>query len=217
MCKLASFVFDATYQRQDPNRPWSAMQAVVAGTPGLREEVRQLAASWRRPQLLRPSAAGAPRSANVLQVVFIKRTGRRKLANAAHPARVVDGAEWLGVRLAASLYTFGAGFAQDARRMREADVLVGSHGADLLNGLWMHAGATAWSKCPRGSPCNSATVPPQGETGLLGAPPVLKLASKADHFPVFDHSGASLVEVRGHLFTSSLGVWAAWYATHSAR
>ena len=142
------------------------MQAVVAGTPGLREEARQLAASWRRPQLLRPSAAG--RSANVLQIVFIKRTGRRKLANAAHLARVVDGAEWLGVRLAASLYTFGAGFARDARRMREADVLVGSHGADLLNGLCMHA-------------------------------------------------GASLVEVRGHLFTSSLGVWAAWYATHSAR
>ena len=168
MCKLASFVFDATYQRQDPNWPWSAMQAVVAGTPGLREEARQLAASWRRPQLLRPSAAGEPRSANVLQVVFIKRTGRRKLANAAHLARVVDGAEWLGVRFAASLYTFGAGFARDARRMREADVLVGSHGADLLNGLCMHA-------------------------------------------------GASLVEVRGHLFTSSLGVWAAWYATHSAR
>ena len=170
VCKLASFVFDqVTFQqrRQEPSwRPWSAMQVIVAGTPGLRDEARQLAALWRRPQLLRPSGAG--RSANVLNVVFIKRTGRRKLANAAHLARVVDGSECLGVRLAASLYTFGAGFAHDARGMREADVLVGSHGADLLNGLFMHA-------------------------------------------------GASLIEARGHLFTSSLGVWAAWYATNSAR
>lgn len=163
VCKLASFVFDHTFQTERNGwRPWSAMQSVVDGIPELRGEARRLAEAWRRPSLMLPVGDGSS-LASELSVVFVDRPGRRKLENAAVLAQSLDGTRVLGTRVAATTHRFGLrGFADDVRRMRTADVLVGPHGADLLNGLLMHA-------------------------------------------------GASLVEIRGYLFTGALGTWSRWY------
>lgn len=157
VCQLASFVFDRTFHSDSHWRPWDAMQHVVAHTPALRAEALRMASTWRRPQLrLVAAAAAAANSAAVgtgqgsgasdgaLRVVIIKRPGRRKLANAAQLARSFNGTSLLGVPLATSLHTFGGmgGLVHDARVMRGTDVLIGPHGADLLNGLCMHAGAS---------------------------------------------------------------------------
>lgn len=41
-----------------------------------------------------------------------------------------------------STYKFGSGLARDLRKMRETDILVGSHGADLTHGLAMPVGSS---------------------------------------------------------------------------
>ena len=173
LCSLASYALaTGKFRAEGGWRPWATMQLVAAtlGPRALQRAVKDQARAWRQPSLLHPATVastflGSTVGTPVLRVVFAERRGRRRLANAAQLIARLDSVRIGRARLEASMHAFGAReqpFVHDLQAARRADVLIGSHGADLLNGLLMHA-------------------------------------------------GASIIEVRGALFTASLGVWAAWY------
>ena len=76
-----------------------------------------------------------------LRVVFVRRSGRRRISNLAE-LHTECGA-WRPERVTCEKHDLGAlGMDGAAKLMRRTDVLVSMHGADLINGLMMHAGAT---------------------------------------------------------------------------
>ena len=150
LCHLGSLVFDQNYGAgvgNVPRRPWEAMQYIAENTAELqlRGEAKARAATWRTPALFLPRTGVAN---HAIQVRVVVRKGRRKLLNAHQLAGALNG--WAthaglmrGVPVNASTCSFaGEGFAANVRTARETDVLFGMHGADLVNGLFMHAGAT---------------------------------------------------------------------------
>mmetsp|Transcript_81178 Transcript_81178/g.243296 ORF Transcript_81178/g.243296 Transcript_81178/m.243296 type:complete len:319 (-) Transcript_81178:51-1007(-) len=170
ICHLASFVFDPAEGRGEdgagargPERsPWDAMQFVVSrsGDESFKRAVAARAAAWRVPRLLLPSAAVGESSAPLrLRLLLVDRRGRRKMRNVQQLARACTSAPhdavsaWAvraGLRepsphraLDCFVHSFGAaGFAADAAAVRRADLMAGTHGADLVNGLCMHRGAS---------------------------------------------------------------------------
>ena len=146
LCHLGSLVFDPHYGAgvgNVPRRPWEAMQYIAenAADLQLRGEAKARAATWRTPALFLPPQTGVANHA--IQVRVVVRKARRKLLNAQQLAGALNGLQMRGVPVKASTYSFaGEGFAANVRAAREADVLFGMHGADLVHGLFMHAGAT---------------------------------------------------------------------------
>ena len=157
----------AWYPHLPHMRPWSAMHAVLrhlspdASTrgPAAAQPARLGACDWAPPTGGgRVTERVAPRLPSCkLRVAFAERQGhrmRRKLlnidelvaaCNAAWPTRVECGKVRLSGGLRYALRLLGA-----------TDVLVSPHGADLINGLVMHNGASVVELMPevtRGCPC----------------------------------------------------------------
>ena len=136
--KLLLCRFRDVYDRQPPVAPWSAAQTIVR--------------AMRRgpPHAPPPAATVAP-----LRVFFADRSGRGAGKNGARlitnqaalldacarwrpPAACVNTPPWTA---RCELRAFGRrGFRADALAMQEADVLVGTHGAALVNALFMRRG-----------------------------------------------------------------------------
>ena len=103
----------------------------------------------------RGAAGGCP-----LNIVFADRRGRRKLRNLAD--LVQRCAEWSpaarrNLRVNCSAHNFGVGLIRSLPTLRRADVLVVSHGADVINGFGLHAGASVIEVMPvhqAGCPCD---------------------------------------------------------------
>ena len=161
-------------------RPWEAMQFIVSrsGDHTFRRHVAARAAAWRQPRLRPVDLHGAEKAgAHTLRLLLVERRGRRKIGNvhqlgracraaATSPpalrvggserrlldSRVLD-SERLGImhQVACTVHSFGQqGFVADVRAARGADLMVGTHGADLVNALAMHQGASVLEVRPAG-------------------------------------------------------------------
>ena len=158
VCHLGSFTFDpesGAGKRGPPRRPWETMQYIASHKIG-----RRVAGAhvpwWRRAPLTPPAIKEV-----ALRIVFVVRKGRRKLRNAEELAAACDVVTRVGssdgvtagiiesarrtqstLNLRCSTHSFGEGWARDLQHMRDTDVLVGSHGADLVNALAMPSGSS---------------------------------------------------------------------------
>lgn len=113
--------------------------------------------------VLRPHT-GAGRSADCpLNIVFADRRGRRKLSNIKELVELCS--RWRPPPLPSgrplivncSAHNFGIGLIASLPTLWRADVLVVSHGADVINGFGMHAGASVIEVMPvhqAGCPCD---------------------------------------------------------------
>ena len=131
-------------------RPWSAMQAILAyhTTP---PDAHHLT-----PTLLAHPAA------HTLFVTFVRRDTRRRLSNLDELLAACERwspAEGTGARLrvACVAVSFRSGLVASAPAIRRTDVLVGPHGAEMVNAFGMHAGASVLEVMPvhrRVYPCD---------------------------------------------------------------
>jgi hypothetical protein len=109
-------------------------------------------------------AGGGGRQAGCpLNVVFADRKGRRKLSNIHELVEMCS--RWVPAPLPSgrvlsvncSAHNFGVGLIASLPTLWRADVLVVSHGADVINGFGMHAGASVVEVMPvhqAGCPCD---------------------------------------------------------------
>ena len=105
------------------------------------------------------ASASAPSESCALNIVFADRKGRRKLANI---LQLVDQCnQWVPPpplrAVNCSAHNFGVGLINSLPVLWRADVLVVSHGADVINGFGMHAGASIVEVMPvhqAGCPCD---------------------------------------------------------------
>lgn len=81
-----------------------------------------------------------------LHIGIVKRSGRRKLANL--EGLLASCQAWRPLEVACSTISFGNGLLSAAAELRRMDVLIAPHGADLINGLAMHAGASVLEVLP---------------------------------------------------------------------
>ena len=178
VCHLGSFVFDDEGGRGRDSRgavgperkPWEAMQFVVSrtGDPVFRRHVAARAASWRQPRL-RPLDLHrvAKARASTLQLLLVERRGRRRIANVHQLGRACreaalgaqgQRASSMGIerlssvhQVVCTVHSFGhEGFVADLQAARGADLMVGTHGADLVNSMAMHRGASVLEVWPEG-------------------------------------------------------------------
>lgn len=160
LCQFQS-TFDAY---KPPMSPWRAAQR-VAGSVLKRQPVDAKSALAMRPTAFgegRTDGSGLergfhPRASRIsrghdlslLRVLFVNRTRTkfsRSLANLPQLLQRCAQAktrEWpRGWRVLCTAHEFGAGsLAEDVTAARRADVLVGTHGAGLINAFFMHRGA----------------------------------------------------------------------------
>ena len=164
VCHLSSFVFDREFGRgadshnvPGPERhPWDAMQFIVArsGDSAFRRHAKATAAAWRQPKLL------CIWCDTVLRLLLVERSGRRKISNVhqlrrecrASELQAVGKGRWSKIHnIVCSVHRFGhSGFVEDVKAARDADLMVGTHGADLVNSLAMHRGASVLEVRPAG-------------------------------------------------------------------
>ena len=108
---------------------------------------------------------GSGGGACALHVVFADRKGRRKLANLDELVRECSrwtppptrGGARRALRTNCTAHNFGVGLIASLPTLWRADVLVVSHGADVINGFAMHAGAAVVEVMPvhqAGCPCD---------------------------------------------------------------
>lgn len=109
-----------------------------------------------------------------LRVVYIRREGRRRLHNIDEHVAACNA--WRSTRSAddprpsCEAYTFGGGLVQALPLLRRTDVLIGPHGADMTNGLALHAGATVVELLPptqKGCPCHMYQAQFASEPGRI--------------------------------------------------
>ena len=139
-------------------RPWSTMQAVLAhDTHDDRRPGEQGGPSAAQTQHWTPRLLAVP---GVLRVLFVNRTRRRRLSNLEvllsacqrwRPPNVSE-ASARGFppdgRIECASHDFSSGLHAATPMLMRADVLVGPHGADLINGLGMHAGSSVLEIMP---------------------------------------------------------------------
>ena len=101
-----------------------------------------------------------------LHIVFADRKGRRKLSNIKElvelcsqwrPSTVPSPLSHLSTPVNCTMHNFGEGLIASLPTLWRADVLVVSHGADVINGFAMHAGASVIEVMPvhqAGCPCD---------------------------------------------------------------
>ena len=105
-----------------------------------------------------------------LNIVFADRKGRRKLANIKElvekcnawspSAAGLPGAQSAARRALSvncSMHNFGVGLIKSLPTLWRADILVVSHGADVINGFGLHAGSSVVEVMPvhqKGCPCD---------------------------------------------------------------
>lgn len=182
-CFLSATVCDFSRRPTKPGsaRPWSLMQALAtyhAGPPPLSRATGMprmlscgdgLLEQQHSTGPVEPAVARAARAAEragregercPLRVVFIQREGRRRLHNiddhvaACNAWRSTRGAD--DPKPSCEAYTFRRGLVPALPLLRHTDVLIGPHGADMTNGLALHAGATVVELLPpitNGCPC----------------------------------------------------------------
>ena len=135
-------------------RPWSFMQAVAAQHSGRPPW-------WATGPIptLRACHSMTMAKRCPLQVVIIQREGRRRLhhidelvaaCNAWRPRQPQ-------ITVECTAHSFGNGLVASLPLLRRTDLLIGSHGADMINALAMHAGASVVEVMPpilRGCPCS---------------------------------------------------------------
>ena len=138
------------FSRTRPARPWATVQAVLARH------------TLRPPDPLRLARAMLGHGSVTLQVTIVLRARRRRLSNL--DDLLAACARWGGqgglgrdrVRVSCVAESFAPGLVAMAPAIRRTDVLVGPHGADLVNGLGLHAGASVVEVLPvhkGGCPC----------------------------------------------------------------
>ena len=95
-----------------------------------------------------------------LRVTFIQREGRRRLHNLDAHLAACNAWQPQGRRhdlvVHCQAHNFRTGLQAAIPLLRQTDVLIGPHGADMTNGLVLHAGATVVELLPpiqRGCPC----------------------------------------------------------------
>lgn len=109
------------------------------------------------------SGGGGPGRKCALHVVFADRKGRRKLRNIRE--LVAACAAWrppsphAGLAVNCTAHNFGVGLVASLDVLARTDVLVVPHGADIINGFGLHAGASVVEVMPikqfqYGCPCD---------------------------------------------------------------
>ena len=143
------------------SRPWSTMQAIGAHLAGLPH------AQSLKPHLLGCESRNSSTHDNQtlpcpLRVLFVIRHGRRRLSNldellTACTAFLPHAKRRFGaLRTECMAYSFAGGIELALPLLRTVDVVVGPHGADLINALALHAGASVVEVLPvkrYGCPC----------------------------------------------------------------
>ena len=133
-------------------QPWAAMQRVLAyhRVGDNRSGVRRARACANEAD----PALGDAASLCPLRVALVKRQGRRRLLNL--PELLDECNAWRHGLVACSTIDLSEGVLA-ATALSAVDVLVCPHGADIINGLALHAGAAVVEVMPRstqGCPCN---------------------------------------------------------------
>ena len=163
--------FSAFAAQPGRSRAWSTMQAVGAHLAG------EPLAQNLRPHLLnqgcdaggaRVNASGEGRYGNAstpcrLRVLFVIRQGRRRLSNldelldACASIQLLPSKRRFGtLKVECTAHSFAGGIEASLPLLRTADVIIGPHGADLINALALHAGASVLEVLPvkrYGCPC----------------------------------------------------------------
>ena len=138
----------------------AAAEAATADAAAVAPEGRLLSSS--------SSSSSAPSAGRAcpLHIVFADRKGRRKLSNIKElvelcsqwrPSTVPSPLSHLSTPVNCTMHNFGEGLIASLPTLWRADVLVVSHGADVINGFAMHAGASIIEVMPvhqAGCPCD---------------------------------------------------------------
>ena len=160
-CFRKARVCDFTYPPPKPLiRPWLTMQAVVqrlglSDGQSVQRHLRACEGAHSRLSHGRPGECP-------LRIIFALRRRRRKLTNVDELVSRCDSATFsvgdslFRIRASCSAIELVGGLEQHAHLLAKTDVFISPHGADMINGLALHAGASVIELMPngtRGCPC----------------------------------------------------------------